>query len=143
MIETAKAFPKNDGHRSVIRRALFAPFFVLTLLLFSCAGIGIGTGGTGYQGEYEREREIASEEELSKEERQALSRAAELYRRAVEEEGCADGIVLFRYARTLELLEGESLRIRQLYLRAKGSLQRNYPDHYYLDLLDEGETGRN
>jgi hypothetical protein len=135
MVHTATAFVRN-GYRGRVRFVLITLFWVLPMLFSSCASLGIGTGGTGYQGGTRREKEIDSAGELSKEDRQRLSRAAELYRRVVEEEGSQDGIHLYRYARSLELLEGESPRTRQLYQRAKISLLQDYPDHYYLERLE-------
>jgi len=135
MVHTATTSVQN-GYRGWGRLVLIILSLVLPMLFSSCAGLGIGTGETGYQGGTRREKEIDSAEELSKADRQLLSRAAELYRRAVEEEGSQDGIHLYRYARSLELLEGESPRTRQLYQRAKISLLRDYPDHYYLERLE-------
>ena len=109
---------------------LSAAAAVLILTLTSCVST------VGYEGTAE-EKITPSEGALKEQESRQLERAVALYEQAVEEEGYEDGIVLYRYAYALELLESSDSRIERLYLRAWIALKEEYPGHPYLSRAEE------
>lgn len=69
--------------------------------------------------------------------RDEYPRAADLYGKAITAEGCRDGVVLYRYAYSLEQDEGLSLRVKNLYLQAWVRLKEQYPGHRYITAAEE------
>jgi len=111
-----------------------AAILVIILALGSC--MSAGSSGAGYEGAAE-ERITPSAEALNEQEARRLEQAVALYEQAVEEEGYEDGIVLYRYAYALELLNGRDGRVERLYLRAWIALRNEYPEHPYLSRAEE------